>query len=96
MPHSIRYADCLGQDGGGNTLSRVLSREEKAVLAFERVWGTDGPKDRAIETVLGLSSGCYYEVLLSLVARRTAMAHDPLTVRRVLRIIETGTEEAAS
>ena len=66
------------------------------MLAFERVWGTHGPKDRAIETVLGLSSARYYEVLLSLVARRTAMAHDPLTVRRVLRIIETETKAAAS
>lgn len=66
------------------------------MLAFESAWGTRGPKDWAIEAVLGLSSARYYEILSSLVARRVAMAHDPLTVRRVLRLIESETEVAAS
>lgn len=66
----------------------MLSREEKAILEFERNWGTAGPKDPAIEAVLGITSAHYYEQLVSLVARRTARDHDPLTVRRVLRLIE--------
>lgn len=74
----------------------VLSREEKAILEFERFWGTAGPKDAAIESVLGLTSARYYELLVSLVARRTAMDHDPLTVRRVLRLVDTQPECAAS
>ncbi|MBW3666367.1 MAG: DUF3263 domain-containing protein [Actinobacteria bacterium] len=74
----------------------MLSRDEKAILEFERSWGTAGAKDRAIEAVLGLSSACYYEILSSLVSRRTAMEHDPLTVRRVLRLIEIEPEAAAS
>jgi hypothetical protein len=74
----------------------VLSREEKSILEFERSWGVAGPKDREIEAVLGLTSDRYYEILSSLVARSSASEHDPLTVRRVLRLIETSPEEAAS
>lgn len=74
----------------------MLSREEKAILEFERSWGVAGPKDREIETVLGLTSDRYYELLSSLVARRSAADYDPLTVRRVLRLIETRPEEVAS
>lgn len=80
----------------GNTLLRVLSREERAILDFERCWGQTGPKDRLIEGVLGLTSARYYELLGRLVGERAAVAYDPLTVKRVLRLIEGQTEVAAS
>ncbi|MGH8944658.1 MAG: DUF3263 domain-containing protein [Acidimicrobiia bacterium] len=74
----------------------MLSREEKAILDFERVWGNNGPKDRAIEGVLGLASTRYYELLGDLVSRRAAMDYDPLTVRRVLRVVEAAPKAAVS
>jgi hypothetical protein len=74
----------------------VLSREEKAILDFERIWGNQGPKDRAIEGVLGLTSTRYYELLRDLVSKRAAMDYDPLTVRRVLRTVEASPEAAVS
>jgi len=81
---------------GGNTLLLVLSHEEKAILDFERRWGQTGPKDRLIEGVLGLTSAGYYELLGRLVGERAAVAYDPLTVKRVLRLIEDHNEVAAS
>jgi hypothetical protein len=74
----------------------VLSREEKAILDFERYWADHGPKDRAIEGVLGLTSARYYELLADLLGRRAAIDYDPLTVKRVLRIIDVAPEEAVS
>jgi hypothetical protein len=62
----------------------MLSREERAVLEFERSWWQEpGPKDQAIEFALGLSSAAYYEILRSLAADRRALAFDPMTVKRV-------------
>jgi hypothetical protein len=55
-----------------------------------------GPKDRLIEGMLGLTSARYYELLGRLVGKRVAMDYDPLTVRRVLRLIEDHPEVAAS
>jgi hypothetical protein len=71
----------------------VLSGEEKAILDFERSWGVNGPKDRLIEGVLGLTSTRYYELLCEIVGNGAAIEYDPLTVKRVLRMIE-GTAEA--
>jgi hypothetical protein len=71
------------------TLSAMLSLEDRAILDFERVWAHGaGPKDREIELTLGLSAGAYYERLRHLAHEVAAMGHDPLTVKRVLRLIE--------
>lgn len=67
----------------------MLSEEDRAILDFERVWWREpGPKDMAIEWTLGLSAAGYYERLRSLVAGSPALAYDPLTTRRVLKLIE--------
>ena len=74
----------------------MLSIEEKAVLEFESSWWLQaGPKDQAIEFSLGLTAAGYYEALLELVERAEAMRLDPLTVKRVLSLIETTSETAA-
>jgi hypothetical protein len=74
----------------------MLTAEETAVLEFERSWWLQpGPKDQAIEFILGLTAAAYYEALLTLVDRPEAMRHDPLTVKRVLSSIETALETAA-
>lgn len=71
-----------------NTLTLMLTADDKAVLEFERAWWHQpGPKDQAIEFTLGLSAADYYERLLGLLDRSAAMDHDPLTVRRVKAMI---------
>ena len=70
----------------------MLSEEGRAILDFERVsWTLPGPKDELIEMVLGLTSHGYYERLRSLVGTRAALVYDPLTTKRVLRLIEEPT-----
>ena len=67
----------------------MLSEEGRAILDFERVsWALPGPKDELIEMVLGLTSYGYYERLRPLVATRAALVYDPLTTKRVLRLLE--------
>lgn len=67
----------------------MLGSEERAILDFERGWWTlPGPKDQMIEFVLGLPAADYYERLLNLVHSTEAMRYDPLTVRRVLSLLE--------
>lgn len=71
------------------TLSPMLSDEDRAILDFERTaWREPGPKDQAIEIVLGLNAADYYERLRDLVLGVAALAYDPLTTKRVLTIIE--------
>lgn len=67
----------------------MFNEEDRAILDFERSWWREpGPKDQAIEMVLGLSASDYYERLLLIVGRHSALAYDPLTVKRVLTLIE--------
>lgn len=71
----------------------MFSEGERAILDFERSWWQEpGPKDQAIEMVLGLTAWAYYELLRSVVSTRAALAYDPLTTKRVLRLIEEPVE----
>lgn len=68
----------------------MLSDEDRAILDFERAsWREPGPKDQTIELVLGLTSAAYYERLMAVVSTRAGSAYDPLTAKRVLRLIES-------
>jgi hypothetical protein len=67
----------------------MLSSEDRAILDFERSWWREpGPKDQAIEFSLGLTAFAYYERLRDLVLALPGADYDPLTVRRVRRMIE--------
>ena len=67
----------------------MLSDEERVILDFERFsWVDGGPKDALIEFELGLPASDYYERLLALIAKPAAVRSDPLTVKRVSRLIE--------
>lgn len=66
----------------------MLSALDRTLLDFERDWITPGPKDREIESALGLSAHDYYERLIQLVSDRRAMAYDPLTLKRLSRVLE--------
>lgn len=71
----------------------MLNSDDRAILDFERGWWLEpGPKDQAIEFVLGLSSMDYYERLRILVFDDLALAYDALTVKRVRSLIETVTD----
>jgi Protein of unknown function (DUF3263) len=67
----------------------MLSLEDRAILDFERAWAhRAGPKDRVIEMTLGLTARAYYDHLRTLAVGDAGMGYDPLTVKRVLKLIE--------
>lgn len=71
----------------------MLSSDDRAILDFERSWWLEaGPKDQAIEWKLGLPAADYYTALLRIVSDASAFAYDPLTVKRVLSLIEPTSE----
>ena len=64
----------------------ALSERETAVLELERSWWQQpGSKEAAIRDRLGMSASRYYQLLAALADTPEALAHDPLTVRRVRR-----------
>lgn len=64
-----------------------LTDLETRILAFERQsWSYAGAKETAIFAEFGWSAVRYYQVLNALLARPEALAHDPFTVRRLLRL----------
>lgn len=77
----------------------MLSDEDRSILEFESGWWLEpGPKDQAIEHVLGLTAAAYYQRLITIVGLPGASLCHPLTVARVRAVIEAdhGEEEAAS
>ena len=69
----------------------MLTADELAILDFERSWWLQaGPKDQAIEFVLGLSAAAYYEMLSSLLDNPAARRFDPLTMRRLEAMMKCG------
>lgn len=67
----------------------MFTTEDHSILDFERRSVLEeGPKDRLIEFELGLTSAAYYERLLELLLDPDAYRADPLTIRRLARMIE--------
>ena len=65
----------------------VLSEQERAILAFEGNWWThQGEKDALVLERFGLPPDRYATVLAELLDRPEALDHDPLVVRRLLRL----------
>jgi hypothetical protein len=76
------FGSSAGKDG-----LVALSDEERAILDFERTWWTeDGPKEALIEERFGFAADHYYQSLNGLLERPEALEHDPLVVRRLLRL----------
>ena len=66
-----------------------LTDLERAVLGIERrFYARPGSKAQAILTELGLGETRYHQVLHRLLDTEQALAHDPVTVRRLHRIRE--------
>ena len=65
----------------------ALTDTELAMLELERSWFTyAATKDEAISERFGMTTTDYYRALNALINRPDAMAADPLTVRRLLRM----------
>ena len=68
-------------DGSG------LVRRDREILAFERQWWKyAGAKEQAIRELFDMSSTRYYQVLNSLIDNPSALAADPMLVKRLRRL----------
>ena len=66
-----------------------LSPRDAAILAFERQWWRHaGAKEQAIREEFGLSAARYYQLLAALIDQPAALQHDPMLVKRLLRLRE--------
>lgn len=64
-----------------------LTERERALLDFEGNWWTlDDAKDELIRARFSCSLDEYYQELNRLLEVPAALAHDPLVVRRLLRL----------
>jgi hypothetical protein len=73
-----------GSDGAETS---DLSERDRAMLAFERQWWKyAGAKEQAVRAKFGLSATRYYQLLNQLIDRPDALAHDPMTVKRLRRL----------
>ncbi|KQW06348.1 hypothetical protein ASC66_07520 [Leifsonia sp. Root4] len=73
-----------------------LSERELAILTFESQWFKHaGAKEQAIRSELGLSAPRYYQLLGAVIDRPAALVHDPMLVKRLLRMREARAEARA-
>jgi hypothetical protein len=77
----------IGGDGPAENLPDGLTRRERDVLQFERQWWRyAGAKEQAVKEMFDLSPTRYYQVLNAVIDNPSALAHDPLLVRRLRRM----------
>lgn len=66
-----------------------LTDRDRQMLAFEgQWWRYAGAKEQAIRETFDLSATRYYQLLNALLDRPEALAHDPMTVKRLQRVRE--------
>lgn len=76
-----------GSDEAAETLPDGLTRRDRDVLQFERQWWQyAGAKEQAIKEMFDLSPTRYYQVLNAVIDNPSALAYDPLLVRRLRRM----------
>lgn len=64
-----------------------LSERDREILAFERQWWKyAGAKEQAVRAKFDVSATRYYQLLNQLIDRPEALAHDPMTVKRLRRL----------
>lgn len=74
----------------------MLTSVDRAIIDLERTWWqVPGPKEWVILDYIGMDAAAYYERLVELLWTGTALAYDPLTVRRLRRLIGSHAELAA-
>ncbi|MFC6086870.1 DUF3263 domain-containing protein [Sphaerisporangium aureirubrum] len=74
-----------------------LTTRERELLSFERQWWRHaGAKEQAIRETFDVSATRYYQLLGQLIDRPEAMAHDPMTVKRLQRLRAVRRRERAA
>ena len=64
-----------------------LSERDAQILAFERQWWKyAGAKEDSVREMFGMSATEYYQVLNGLIDSHSALAHDPMLVKRLRRM----------
>src|SRR5207244_12293837 len=64
-----------------------LTRRDREILAFERQWWKyAGAKEQAIRELFDMSATRYYQVLNALIDTPSALAADPMLVKRLRRL----------
>jgi len=67
--------------------SVVLEDHDRAILDFEKSWWSlPGSKEAEIRERFGISSTRYYQELNALIDSESALAYDPLLVKRLRRL----------
>lgn len=75
----------------------ALTDTDLAMLELERSWFTyAATKDEAISERFGMTTTAYYQALNALIDRPEAVAADPLTVRRLVRMRDRRRAERAA
>lgn len=65
----------------------AVSEREAEILTFERQWWRyAGAKEDAIRELFGMNATQYYQVLNALIDTESALAHDPMLVKRLRRM----------
>lgn len=71
----------------GENAAGALGERDIAILDFERQWWKHaGTKEQAIRQRFDVSSARYYQLLAALIRRPEALVHDPMLVKRLLRV----------
>jgi hypothetical protein len=69
------------------SVGEELSERDQRILAFERQWWQyAGAKEQGIRESFDMSATRYYQVLNALIDRQSALAFDPLLVKRLRRL----------
>ncbi len=67
----------------------MFTLTDRRILDLERSWWLlPGPKEAAIDDVVGISAARYYARLRELAHLPEARDYDPLTIRRLRRLLE--------
>jgi len=76
-----------GEQDSAAEESTGLSRRELDILDFERKWWKyAGAKEDAIRELFAMSATRYYQVLNAIVDSESALAADPMLVKRLRRL----------
>lgn len=68
-------------------MSQPLTDLERALLEFAgRTWRSRGLQEQAIRDLFDMSATRYHQLVLGLLDRPEALAHAPVTVRRLQRL----------
>lgn len=89
LPEAAAMTDASpdAERAGRDDLARARAERIRSVLDFEAGWTSHGgAKGRAIRAEFGWSTTRYYQVLDAALETPEALHHDPMLVRRLLRL----------